>query len=152
MRKGILLLLAVLALVAAAGCGDDEAESATIRNLSNLDYAEWVNAICNRSGAEMSNALSDYWQQSEGSLREEVAGAAEEVTAPALEARLDEIREQGRPRSDFKGLTEFLTAMEKELDTFAEEEAEPSDNLATSFAATNKAARRAGLEACMLVG
>ena len=130
------LVVAVLA----TGCGE-------YQGASKGDFVAKGNAICESSGATVMPALKEL-QREDVPPRGELRGFAGDVALPALQQRVDELRQLDPPSEDRGSVDEIIASTQKGIDQIRADPAQLVDG--DPFLQANADARTYGLTSCVL--
>ena len=153
MNKGFLAALAVLvalaALVAGCGGGDDTTDSATA-TLTKTEFIKQGDAICKEANEENEAEAEEYAEENgftlEKASKDELEEAVAAVLVPSLEQQAEELDALGAPEGDEDKVEEIVVALE---DATGEIEEDPSLIFeGKSLAKPNKLAKAYGFKVC----
>jgi ABC-type Fe3+-hydroxamate transport system substrate-binding protein len=151
----LLLIAALAALLAVAGCGSSGSDEITVQtgSLSKTDFIAKADAVCKAARTEFLAKFETFAKAHESELtRGTVADKLlseilEVILAPNVEGQIEQISKLGAPKSYAPEAAAFLNALQKRLD---EASKEPSLLNASPFVFKNaeEVARRAGMNGC----
>ena len=153
MNKGFLSALAVLVALAAllAGCGggDDTTDSATV-TLTKTEFIKQGDAICKEANEDNEAEAEEYAEENgftlEKASKDQIEEAVAAVLVPSLELQAEELDALGAPEGDEDKVEEIVVALE---DATGEIEDDPSLIFeGKSLAKPNKLAEAYGFKVC----
>lgn len=144
MNRLIPLIVALVALSLAAGCGGDDDPSPT-----KAEFTKQANAICKATVEEVQDGFAKLIQTSVPKSQENTVASAfvDSTVAPAFQGQIDEIRALGAPEGDEQQVEAILVAMEDGLET-SQEEPLVFIRTGSAFQQAQAKARAYGLSAC----
>lgn len=138
--KALLSRAALVVVVLATGCADYEGDS-------KAGFLAEANAICESSGATVMPALEEL--QGDGiPTTGELRGFAGDVAAPALQKRVDELRQLNPPTEDRASVDDIIRATQRGIDQITADATQLVDG--DPFFDANVDARVYGLTSCVL--
>jgi hypothetical protein len=159
LRPVALLLIAMLAVVGSAGCGDDESSGADAEitvetsSITKPQFIKRADAICDRVSDTLLISLITYIRQnrSDGEPEEEVAAdAVRETTLPKFEKEIKEIQALGAPAGDEAQIEEYLGAVQEAIESLeAKRRVSIAVDIDGAFRRSEALARAYGLQACV---
>lgn len=144
--------MAFAALLLVAGCGgssDSGAITVETGSLTKGQFTKRADALCTESKEQVFRAFSTFARNAPKSAgREEGAGAVVHgVIVPTYEGLIEHVSDLGSPEGDEEEITQFLEAIQQQLDA-AEEEPSKVVNSSAIFAKAAAIARSYGLTGC----
>jgi hypothetical protein len=150
--------LAIAALVAGCGGGDDEGttveatSSDTGPALTKAEFIEQGDEICLTASNDRGKEIEDFLEennvsQAKGPTTEQEEELLGEIVLPRIGAQMEELRELGPPEGEEERVDEIFTAVEEVV---AEGEDDPSTVIGNEnpFAEPNAKAEAFGFEVC----
>jgi len=136
----LVAIVAVLALVAGCGSGDDEGGSVevTASSLSKPAFVKEASAICERARGKLV------------AIKQPLPKAIPATVLPAMESMVEEISELGAPSGDEAEVEAFLQAMQQETESLDEKQASISSfgKLEEEFKTSGGLAKKYGMPKC----
>lgn len=161
---GLMVLLAALAVLLAAGCGSgDEGDSASGASaeatqerppgvsMSRPEFIAAASKACRRARQELAEEASRYIQLRSGEVPRPVlyADLAHQVLLPAIEAEMEGIRYLGVPPSELDPIEKILDDAEYTVNAVVFQKRIPSiEAVYREFNVVTKGFRSYGLPAC----
>ena len=155
-RPLLVILVALMGLIAAAGCGgDDNGDSATAGNgdgdagsvqAQREEFIDQANSLCAKRSAEL--AVKGKKTFKEVFSKPEAVGAkriAEEVVIPVFEGELEDLKTLTIPPQDGKQVAAIYEAIEEMI---AEVKKNPKAQEFYPYTKAEKLAKQYGLTAC----
>lgn len=153
MNKAFLSALAVLvalaALVAGCGGGDDTTDSETV-TLTKTEFIKQGDAICKEANEDNEAEAEEYAEENgftlEKASKDQIEEAVAAVLVPSLEKQADELKALGAPEGDEDEVEAIIVALE---DATGEIEDDPSSIFTgKSLDKPNKLAGAYGFKVC----
>lgn len=144
-------LVAVLMIVALAGCGSSDNETSS---LTKAQFIRRANAVCvKNTPQDIVGPIDDYIHQHGGSGKdkEELTAEAVQLTMlPHFQAQVDEIRAVGAPAGDKRQVERFLTSMQQAIDSLNQsQKISLLTDIDEAFTRAKLSAQSLGLTSCL---
>lgn len=147
--SALAVLVALAALVAGCGGGDDTTDEATV-TLTKTEFIKQGDAICKEANEENEAEAEEYAEENgftlEKASKDELEEAVADVLVPSLEKQAEELDALGAPEGDEETVEAIVTALE---DSTAEIEDDPGLIFSgKSLEKANKLAENYGFKVC----
>lgn len=108
--------LAIAALVAGCGSGDDSTGTDEAVVLTKAEFIKQGDAICKKGSERLEDEANEYAEENDidtsNATKDQQEGVIATVVGPALRQQADEIGELGAPEGKEKEVTEVVEALE----------------------------------------
>jgi len=149
--SAIAVLVALAALVAGCGGGDDTTDETV--TLTKAEFIKQGDAICKQGNKEIEEGFEEFAEENDVPKNQEPSKdqgveIVETVILPNVQQQADEIRELGAPEGDEEQVDELVTSLE---DAVAEGEDDPEilfNDDTDPFAKVNQQATAYGFKVC----
>jgi hypothetical protein len=149
--SAIAVLVALAALVAGCGGGDDTTDETV--TLTKAEFIKQGDAICKQGNEEIEEGFEDFAEENDVPKNKEPSNEqgveiVETVILPNVQQQAEEIRELGAPEGDEEQVDELVTSLE---DAVAEGEDDPEilfNDDTDPFAEVNRQATAYGFKVC----
>jgi len=147
--SALAVLVALAALVAGCGGGDDTTDETTV-TLTKTEFIKQGDAICKEANEENEAEAEEYAEENgftlEKASKDQIEEAVAAVLVPSLEKQAEELQALGAPEGDEEKVEAIVTALE---DATAEIEDDPSSIFnGKSLSKPNKLAEDYGFKVC----
>jgi hypothetical protein len=124
--SAIAVLVALAALVAGCGGGDETTDSATV-TLTKTEFIKQGDAICKEANEENETEAEEFAEENDFTLekasKDQLEEAVAEVLVPSLNQQVEELDALGAPKGDEDQVEEIIVSLE---DATGEIEDDPS--------------------------
>jgi hypothetical protein len=162
-RLTILLATAIVALLAVAGCGDDDENgsdgssaeiSVTTSSLTKPQFVSKAIGICEEERQQIPTRSEAYQRTApkDQSPEEVYEGGIRQVIVPTFQGEVEKITKLGAPKGDEAQVEALLVAQQEAIDEVtALDTIKDINQVAGHFTDANKLMRKYGLVNCMVV-
>lgn len=143
--------LAVCAVLAATGCGEDTSRRASGDRATaptRSEYIQQADAICERGNAELESAASQYFAEKPHPTAKQERVYATTIFVPNIRAQLEELRELQAPEGDADEVAAIYDAASEGLDEIAADPSSFGGEPPSGFVEAGRLAADYGFKVC----
>jgi hypothetical protein len=147
MKRNALLLLGLAAVTAlvAAGCGGGDDDDSTTTSLAKPAWIAKADAICQQGNQEIEQRANEQFGTSgQEPTDEQIQQFTNETVIPGVQSQIDQIRDLGAPSGDEDQVNEILDTVQADIDKAKSATTLPDE----PFADGNALATQYGLKVC----